>query len=372
MEKQLEVERKRMEQLLRLREAALEAAANAIIITDADGLIEWANPAFSHLTGYSLEEILGRTPSFLKSGIQDEAFYRAMWEAIRAGSVWRGELVNRRKDGTLYSDEMTVTPVRFGTGAISHFIAVKQDITERKHLGEELLRAKHFETIGMIAGGVAHEVRNPLFAISTIIAALERKLADRPEFGEYVRHIQDQTRRLNALMNDLLLLGRPVEGSVFVPVGLGEVLRQSLDLAGRSAFGECPCVLEPSLEPLMVMGTAEKLVQAFLNLIQNALSFTPIGGRALVRAWREAEQAVVTVRDEGPGISAGLLPHLFQPFQTERKGGTGLGLAIVRHIVAAHGGTVEAVNNDPPPGATFTVRLPVLGGGVETGEAGRV
>ncbi|HLB47925.1 MAG TPA: PAS domain S-box protein [Anaerolineales bacterium] len=131
-------QRKRAEEGLRLQSAALESAANAIVITDREGNITWANPAFTHLTGYAPAEAVGKNPRFLKSGRQDEAFYRNLWDTILAGQSWQGELVNRRSDGTLYTEEMTITPVRDETGAIKNFIAIQQDITERKQAEEHI------------------------------------------------------------------------------------------------------------------------------------------------------------------------------------------------------------------------------------------
>ncbi len=121
-----------------LRTVALEAAANAIVIVNRDGSIKWANPAFARMTGYTMEEVTGRNPRILKSGMQSEAFYTAMWETILAGQVWRGELQNRRKNGDLYTEEMTITPVLTAGGEVGHFIAVKQDITDRKRQEEQL------------------------------------------------------------------------------------------------------------------------------------------------------------------------------------------------------------------------------------------
>ncbi|MEN6586862.1 MAG: EAL domain-containing protein [Sulfuricella sp.] len=132
-------ERKRAEAQLRLQSAALEAAANAIVITDTDAVVQWANPAFLALTGYLMEEIIGRNPKDLtRSGRQEPAFYRSLWQTILAGRVWHGEMVNRRKDGSLYHEEMTITPVPDDTGAIRHFIAVKQDISARKQVEDKL------------------------------------------------------------------------------------------------------------------------------------------------------------------------------------------------------------------------------------------
>lgn len=132
------IERKRAEEHLRLQSAALEAAANAIVITDREGRISWANPAFTRLTGYSPQEAIGQTPRLLKSGLQVPSFYSDLWDTILSGQVWHGELINRRKDGSLYTEEQTITPVRDTRGEIGHFIAVKQDITERKRREREL------------------------------------------------------------------------------------------------------------------------------------------------------------------------------------------------------------------------------------------
>jgi PAS domain S-box-containing protein len=129
-------ERNQAEERLRLQGTALEAAANAIFITDSQGIILWVNPAFTSLTGWSPEETIGKTPAFLKSGNHDGDFYRELWETIRAGRVWQGEMVNRRKDGSLYTEEMTITPVRDSAGNISRFVAIKQDITARKRAEE--------------------------------------------------------------------------------------------------------------------------------------------------------------------------------------------------------------------------------------------
>ena len=329
------------------------------------GLTE-CNQAFARIFGFESpdEAVLLPAESFYAAPADLAAFREKM---LRERTVTNLEMRYRRRDGrplwllesaALVEDEAGGPPLIEGTCI---------DITERKELEEALARAKNLETVGMIAGGVAHEVRNPLFAITTIVTALERKLKDHREFGEYVSHILDQTRRLNTLMNDLLTLGRPVEEAAFAPVRLEEVLRRSFELALKSASGECPCALELSSGPLAVMGSSDKLVQVFLNLMENAVSFTPPGRRAIVHARREEEHAVITVADEGPGIAGELFPRLFQPFQTGRQGGTGLGLAIVRKIVQAHRGTVHAVNNDPPPGSTFTVILPLMADGRERG-----
>ncbi len=131
-------ERKQSEATLRLQSAALEAAANAIVITDQNGTILWVNPAFAALTGYTSQEAVGQNPRILNGGKQDEAFYRKLWQTISSGQVWSGILTNRRKDGGLYVEEMTITPLRNRDGGITHYIAIKHDVTARQRAEEEL------------------------------------------------------------------------------------------------------------------------------------------------------------------------------------------------------------------------------------------
>jgi PAS domain S-box-containing protein len=170
-------ERKQAELRVRLQTGALEAAANAIVITNNKGVIQWANAAFTTFTGYSVAEVTGNTPSRLKSGYHDQAFYHNLWETVLAGQVWRGEMVNRRKDGSLYTEEMTITPLKDNAGEVTHFIAVKQDITERKKVEAErqqfeiqLRQAQKMESIGSLAAGIAHEINTPIqFVLNNVV-----------------------------------------------------------------------------------------------------------------------------------------------------------------------------------------------------------
>ncbi len=222
-----------------------------------------------------------------------------------------------------------------------------------------LRRAETLETIGMIAGGVAHEVRNPLFAINTVSMALGKKLAGQEGVSEYLGHIQEQVRRLAALMDDLLTLGRPARPEEFAPCAVQGVLSDCLhQLAVKTPGVAAACAVDLPSEPMMVNGAPGKLSQVFVNVIENALSFSPPGRPVCISAHQDGESVFVSISDEGPGISGDLLPKLFSPFASRRQGGTGLGLAIVKQIVAAHGGFVSAANNTPGPGATFTITLP--------------
>lgn len=353
-------EKRKAEESRRLLTTAIEQSHETVLVTDRDGTIVYVNPAFERITGYSKDEAIGQTPRLLKSGVHDRSFYEDLWTTLLSGAVWSGRVINRKKDGSLYTEQSAVSPVRDASGAIVAFVAVKRDITDDLALQERLARAEKLETIGLIAGGVAHEVRNPLFSIITIVTALERKLKDQPEFGEYVMHIKDQSERLNRLMNDLLTLGRPIIREEFRPCLVRDIAVKSLDRIGVAAPGaSARCALHLPEEALFILGIPDKLEQVFFNLIHNALEFSPGGEPLDVQIWSQGPSVCFSLSDRGPGIPEALLPKLFQPFASKRKGGTGLGLAIVQTIVHAHGGTVEAANNDPGPGATFTVRLPM-------------
>ncbi|MBI3483619.1 MAG: PAS domain S-box protein [Acidobacteria bacterium] len=158
-------ERKRAESQMLVQAAALESAANAIVITDRDGCITWVNPSFTRLTGFSAEEAIGKNPRILKSGQQEPAFYRQMWQTMLAGNVWRGEVINKRKDGTLYYEDMTITPVHDSTGEICHFVAIKQDVTSQKK-AEEALRQSEARLRGLFENatlGVYRSTRDGRF-----------------------------------------------------------------------------------------------------------------------------------------------------------------------------------------------------------------
>lgn len=355
-------ERKKSWEERQLLSTTIEQAHEGVVITDLQGNIRFVNPAVERMSGYAKDELLGQNPRILRSGIHDPSFYQSLWETITSGKVWSGRITNRRKDLSLYVEDMIVSPVRDANGTISAFVATKRDVTKEVDMQRRLQQAKKLETIGMIAGGVAHEVRNPLFAITTVVAALQKKLAEQPEFAEYVTHIMDQSRRLNTLMEDLLSLGRPVDPGQFSPCVVQDLMEETL---GHIEKAYPPCrqrfTLDFPEDDLIVSGISGKLVQVFQNTFQNALSFSPEGTKVQIRGSRENGSAVIACIDSGPGIQESMMAKLFEPFASRRKGGTGLGLAIVQKIVEAHGGIVEAANNAPSPGATFTVRLPLEG-----------
>lgn len=247
---------------------------------------------------------------------------------------------------------------------------LQRQIARREQLEQRLLDAKKLESIGQIAAGVAHEVRNPLNAILTITEALfrEREFEDNPEYLPYREHIRNQVKRLVELMNDLLELGREIPASNLQQVRLHDLSVETLQLRRTSATPDGGVVMHADDRAVTALVLADrlKLQQAVINLLENADNNSPPGSevRLTLRVREEgadqAETVSIQVRDRGRGIAADKLPRVFDPFYSDRKGGTGLGLSLVRHYIENMGGTVRIWNNEPPPGCTAEIRIPLM------------
>ena len=371
-------ERKRAEEQLRLLSTALEATVNGIAITDRQGTLQWVNPAFTQLTGYSRAEAFGQNPRVLKSGQHPPDFYRTMWETLLRGEPWHGQLVNRRKDGTLYNEEMTITPVRIGGSSITHFVAIKQDITERKQTEETLAQAKAAAEAANVAksqflANMSHELRTPMNAILGMIdVALPKALE--PTVQDCLQTVRGSADLLLTLLNDLLDSARIESGKLELesaPFSLRRMLDQiTRVLAVRaSENGLCFYCRMPEEVPDAVVGDRMRLQQVLLNLAGNAIKFTERGDVEIgLHALTQDGEACLefAVRDTGIGIPPSAQERLFQSFTqadastARRFGGTGLGLSICKSLVEMMGGRIW-VESEVGKGSTFrfTVRLPV-------------
>jgi PAS domain S-box-containing protein len=359
-------EREQAENAVRLNTEALEAAANGVVITDRSGRIVWVNAAVTVLTGYTAAELLAKNPRLLKSDHHNEAFYHALWTTILNGEVWRGEIVNRRKDGSLYTEEMTVTPVRDPTGEIAHFIAIKQDVTERKR-AEEALRTLN-ETLDhrvkqrtaeleAFTYSVSHDLRAPLRHISGFVGILLKDLG--PSLDERSRHdlesVRDAAQRMARLVDDLLEFSRLGQrGLARRAVDLNQLLNEALaelDQEGRT--------IEWRLSPLPAIDCDRAMMkQVFVNLLANAVKYTRPQPQPVIEVGEEAVdgQRRVFVRDNGVGFDMKYADKLFGVFQRlhrpEQFEGAGVGLATVQSIINRHGGRVWA-EAEEGKGATF-------------------
>ncbi|MCX6899578.1 MAG: response regulator [Verrucomicrobia bacterium] len=368
-------EHRKSEEQLRLRDSALNATVNGVLIADNRGKIVWVNPSFTELTGYSAKEALGQSMRLAMSGPEDHETYEKLLAAVQNGESWRGEVVNQRKDGAAYSEEMTVTPVRDNQNTVTHFIAVIQDVSDRKRAETELLHAKEAAEAATKAksdflASMSHEIRTPMNGVIGMTGLLlDTQLT--PEQREYARIVRNCGNALLMIINDIL---------DFSKIELGKMSIEPMNFNLRQAVEEVTDMLltdadDKGIElivrytpktPSRLVGDPGRIRQVLTNLVGNAIKFTE-KGHVLVSAECEelGEQHVllrISVQDTGIGIPEEKIGSLFQRFSqvdasaTRRYGGTGLGLAISRELVELMGGTI-GVQSQPGQGSTFWFKL---------------
>ncbi len=368
-------DRKRAEEELQNLRIAVEQSENTIVITDAQGKIEYVNPAFEVSTGYSKEEAMNQSTRILNAGEQSAGFYRHMWATITSGQTWRGQFHNRRKDGTLYWESATISPVHNPEGEIVHYIAIKEDITDRKSLEANLLDALDRAESANRAKSeflavMSHELRTPLNGILGFAELLSDTPLD-PEQLEFSRIISSSGNHLLGIVNDILDFSSVEKGSMrieSIPIRAAEVVEDSLR-ACRKAAADKGLDLHGEASPgsvEMVQGDARRIRQILINLLGNAVKFTS-RGHVILRTATACENARsyldFSVEDTGPGIPADAIDRLFKPFSqadsTMHRSfeGTGLGLAISKRLAEAMGGSIR-LDSTPGKGSKFTLRLP--------------
>lgn len=365
--KKAEVERERLL-------TAIEQAAEAIIITDADGHIQYTNPAFENLTGYHLDEVLGRTPAILKSGKQDDVFYRNLWETIKDGRVWRSRITNKRKDGGEFIEEATISPVRDESGRIAHYVAVKRDITREIHTQQQLLQAQKMETVGKLAGGIAHDFNNLLTIINGYSQLLLDRLGDNDSIRADVEAILQSGLRASALTGQLLSFSRKqVLQSALLD--FNRLIEELKPLLIRLVSEDIELRFDLSPTPCTVYADASLMEQVILNLVVNSRDAMPHGGSITIQTRAsilpdstgdptasalEGRYLQMSVSDTGSGMNEETRLRVFEPFFTTKAEGkgTGLGLPTAQGIVLQSGGQVT-VESQVGRGTTFTVYLPL-------------
>jgi PAS domain S-box-containing protein len=356
---------------------AIEQAGEVILITDVAGTIQYANPAFETVTGYTREEAYGQNPRLLKSGVQDKAFYQDLWETITAGRVWRGRFVNKRKDGKLYTEASTISPVLDETGRIINYVAVKRDITRQLELTTQLQQSQKLESVGRLAAGIAHDFNNLLTPIIGNADLLLSELGRGDPLREIIEEIRGAGVKAASLIRHLLAFSRK---QILQPeiLDLNQVLRD-MEKMVRRIIGE-DIQMEMFLSPDLgrVQADVGQVEQVLMNLVVNARDAMPRGGRLTIETvnvelddeYARAHIAVtpgsyvmLAVSDTGVGMTQEVRERLYEPFFTTKgkEKGTGLGLSTVYGIVKQSGGNIW-VYSEPGLGSTFKVYLPRVEG----------
>ena len=350
---------------------SIEQTCETFFITDTDGVILYVNPAFERLTGYSSAEVLGKTPDILKSGEHPKAFYAEMWTALKAGTRWTGRLTNRRKDGTIYEEELRICPIKDSQGGLKYFFTLRHDTTRETQLEAQLNQSQKMESLGLLTGQIAHDFNNLLTVIIGSMELVGEDLKPGSVSSKLAHEILRSSREYASLIKQLMLFTRRSETRP-VPIIINEPLRE-MKILLDSLLGKNISVmysLAENLKPVKI--DTEHFKQAIMNLLVNAkdaiaakgaISITTRGAGPdkLPPSLPAAEYAVIEVADTGPGIPPDTLPRIFEPFFTTKpKGkGTGLGLSTVYGIVLQAHGYVFAANR-PGGGAAFTIYLPVI------------
>lgn len=360
-------ERRASEERAELLAAAVEQAANMVIITDADGTIEYVNPAFERVTGFARDEAVGANPRILKSGAHDPGFYASMWATLGSGRTFDAEFTNRRKDGTAYRHRATIFPMTGRSGRIERYVGIATDVTEEHRLREQLRQSQKMELVGQVVGGLSHDFKNVLATILANADTLHHDLdRGRAPTREQVVEIETAARAGTDLVARLMTLARR-ERLEPAPVPVTEVLDDVRALVRRVLPETIDVRIDAPPSRLWAALDRGAMIQIMLNLAVNARDAMPRGGAFTVLAEQQAGHARVgegaTVRfvvaDTGTGMDATVLQRIFEPFFTTKEPGkgTGLGLPMVQALATLQGGWVEAVSR-PGEGTTFTLTFP--------------
>jgi PAS domain S-box-containing protein len=335
---------------------ALDQAA-IVATTDHRGIITYVNDKFCEISKYSRAELLGQDHRIINSGYHPKPFMRDLWRTIAQGQVWRGELRNRAKDGSIYWVDTTIVPFLDGRGKPRQYLAIRSDITQRKIAEAKLREQAALAQLGQLAAVVAHEVRNPLAGLRASLQVLDGRTAD-AQAREIIAAMIQRIDGLNDKVNDLLLYARP-KAPQFMALDIGTLLQEAAANA-RAATGETVSPIEVEApRGLRVLADADMLRAALLNLLMNACQAAGTGP-VDVRVATDAALCHVAIADRGSGISEDIRDRVFEPFFTTRANGTGLGLAIVKRLVELQDGTVGL--HDRPGGGTIAeLTLPLAG-----------
>ena len=328
-----------------------------VAITDVGGRIKYANDKFCEISKYSREELIGQDHRILNSGLHPKEFFRGLWQTIGGGNIWRGEIRNRAKDGRLYWVDTTIVPFLDEHGRPCQYMAIRNDITERKRAETMLREQTTLARLGEMAAIVAHEVKNPLAGIRGVLQVIGSRMPTDSRDRAIVSDVQGRLDSLNELLEDLLLFARPKPPKTATgPIGpvIHDTVHQlqrdpAMQELGVAVAGDDPTV---RVDPVQIQ-------RVLLNLLINAGQ--AMSGRGPVQVTVAATNGLchIRIRDAGPGIPAGVRERIFEPFFTTKHRGTGLGLPTARRIVENHGGTLT-VDCPESGGTEVTLTLPIV------------
>ena len=363
------------EEQRRLLATAVEQAAESVVITDPQGIIEYVNPAYEKVTGYLRDEVIGKKAGVVKSGKMEQYHYKLLWDTISSGKVWSGEIINRRKDGSLITEEQTIAPVHDNKGKISHYVAVKRDITRQNQLKNIVRQTQKMQAIGTLAGGIAHDFNNILTAILGFAELSALLCEDNKVLKSNLTEIITASERAGQLIKQILTFSRQTEKNIS-SLRIDLIVKEALRLLRASLPANIELEIDIRTKE-MVRADPTQIHQVVMNLCMNAfqaiekednagkirvvLTEEKVGPRKGVELGNlpAGQYVVLQVEDNGHGIAPEHLDRIFEPYFTTRdkNEGTGLGLSVVHGIVQDHRGALR-VESTPGQGSCFYVYLP--------------
>ncbi len=374
------IKKKQVEEQLKILSLSVEQSPASVIITDLDGNIEYVNPKFVEVTGYSLEEVKDKNPRILKSGLTSPQSYRELWQALQSGNEWRGEFQNRKKNGQVYWEYAYISPIKNDSGNVSHYLAVKEDITQRKALQEQLMQSQKMEAIGTLAGGIAHDFNNILTVINGYSEFALMKLNIDDPLHRDVSSILSASKKAENLTKHILAFSRK---QIYQPeiLSINKVVTDLEKMMLRLIGADIKIQFKKGTNIPHIKADPNQIEQILINLIVNARDAinqkTEKAGEKLITLEtgfkyldddfiethfdsNSGVYAYFYVSDNGVGMSESVLQNIFEPFFTTKETGkgTGLGLATVYGIVKQNNGDI-IVNSEPDRGTTFQIYWPV-------------
>lgn len=330
--------------------------SSIVAFTDAAGRITSVNDKLCEISKYSKQELIGQTHSILNSGYHSRSFFKELWATIGSGNVWKGEIRNRAKDGTYYWVDTTIVPFINDSGKPYQYLAIRNDITERKHSEELLHRQDKLAAVGQLAAGVAHEIRNPLTSMKGYAEFLLLD-EEKEERKEFIDIILDEIDRVDSIVEDFMVLAKPkaiqLEEENIIPI-----IENVISLLEFEARKRNVAIHFQPQEPIIQIECDEnRMKQVFLNFIKNGIEAMPDGGKIIISIDNIDDKIQISIRDTGIGIPQDKLKKIGDPFYTTKKNGNGLGLMVSFKIIESHHGRVY-IESELNKGTTFNIILP--------------